>query len=223
MNGSTLLEFVEKGPQDADASIVWLHGLGADGYDFVPIVPELGLPPSLKLRFIFPHAPERPVTINGGMRMRAWYDIVSLEARRDDEAGVRASGRAIDQLIARERQRGVASQRIVIAGFSQGAAIALHCGLRAPESLAGIVALSGYMVLGDTLLAERTPAAQGVPLFIGHGSHDPMVPVDGGRAAAERLLALGHPVEWHEYPMPHSVCAEEVRDIGSWLRAVLGA
>lgn len=221
MDGSSLLECVERGPQDADAAVVWLHGLGADGHDFVPIVPELALPPAWKVRFVFPHARHRPVTINGGLRMRAWYDIVSLETRRDDQTGIRDSARSIEQLVERERQRGVQSQRIVIAGFSQGAAMALHCGLRTPEALAGVIALSGYLVLADTLAAERTPAASQLPLFFGHGTHDPMVPMAGGRAAADRLSALGHPVQWHEYPMPHSVCAEEVRDIGLWLRARL--
>ena len=222
MNGSSLLECVERGPQDADAAIVWLHGLGADGHDFVPIVPELGLPPALKLRFVFPHARQRPVTVNGGMRMRAWYDIVSLETRRDDEAGIRDSARSIEQLVERERQRGIESQRIVIAGFSQGAAMALHCGLRTVEPLGGVIALSGFMVLAETLAAERTVAAAELPVFFGHGTQDPMVPMAGGRAAADRLASLGHPVEWHEYPMPHSVCAEEVRDIGLWLRSRLG-
>lgn len=205
------------------AAVVWLHGLGADGHDFEPLVPHLGLPPAAGVRFVFPHAPRRPVTINMGLVMPAWYDIRSLDAlRRDeDERGVLESSAQTTALVEREVARGVPAERIVLAGFSQGGAIALHAALRHPERLAGALALSTYLVRGDALEVERAPANRELPLFGAHGRADPMVPFEAGEAWRCRLEALGQPVEWHAYPMGHEVCPEEVRDIGTWLSARL--
>ncbi|MGH8751208.1 MAG: alpha/beta hydrolase, partial [Burkholderiales bacterium] len=184
------------------ASVIWLHGLGADGNDFVSIAEDLGLPPQLVLRFIFPHAPMQAVTLNSGMVMRAWYDISASDlSLREDEAGVRASQREIEKLIAREKQRGIAANKIVLAGFSQGGAIALQTGLRYPERLAGLVALSGYLLLPDVLRAEATAANRSAPIFQAHGTHDPMVPCAMARVGCEHLVAAGYAAEWHEYPM----------------------
>lgn len=222
---SDLLECIELPPAgEANAAVIWLHGLGADGHDFPPIVPELQLPADHGIRFLFPHAPTRPVTINGGMVMRAWYDILSMDfERRADEAGVRASAEALAALIARERERGVPSERIVLAGFSQGGAIALHEGLRHPERLGGIIALSTYLACDGDLEGERTAANQDVPIFQAHGTHDPMVQHERGTAARDRLLGLGYGIEWHEYPMMHQVCLEEIQALGTWLRGRLCA
>ncbi|GAB4469699.1 MAG: alpha/beta hydrolase [Burkholderiaceae bacterium] len=207
---------------DPAATVIWLHGLGADGYDFVPIVRELESLGAPAARYVFPHAPMRPVTINGGYVMRAWYDILGTDLdRREDEAGIRASQAAVENLIAREVARGTPPARIVLAGFSQGGAIALHSGLRRPQPLAGLVALSCYLPLVDRFEAERHPASARVPIFLAHGNADPVVPIARGVAARDRLVALGHPVAWHEYPMPHSVCAEQIRDIAAFLRDVL--
>jgi phospholipase/carboxylesterase len=199
-------------------SIVWLHGLGADGHDFAPIVPELaasGWPP---VRFVFPHAPVRPVTINGGMPMRAWYDIADFDLHaRQDAAGMRASVEAAGALIARENDRGVPDERIVLAGFSQGGAIALAAGLRHPRRLAGIVALSTYLVLGDSLEAERSAANAATPVFQAHGTFDPVVAPPRGADARARLEALGYAVDWHAYPMAHAVCPQEIGDLRHWL------
>lgn len=204
------------------ASVIWLHGLGADGNDFVPIVPELGLPPALALRFVFPHAPVRPVTINNGMRMRAWYDIGGADLNnRADVAGVRQSQQQVEVLIARERSRGVPAARIVLAGFSQGGAIALYTGLRHDERLAGILALSTYLVQADQLPAEAAAVNRDVPIFMAHGTADPVVRYDWGLASRRALEANGNPVEWHEYRIEHSVCLEEVRAIGAWLARFL--
>jgi phospholipase/carboxylesterase len=206
------------------ASIIWMHGLGADGHDFVDVVPELGLPARPGVRFVFPHAPMRPVTINGGYVMRAWYDIRDDGgARREDPAGVRASQKSIEALIERERERGVPAASIVIAGFSQGGAMALHTSLRHGERLAGIMALSCSLPLTDTLAADAAPANRDVPIFMAHGTHDPTIPMARALRARETLVGLGYRVEWHEYSMPHSVCAEEVRDISTWLGGMLGA
>ena len=202
-------------------SVIWLHGLGADGNDFAPIVPELRLPKA-GIRFVFPHAPVRPVTINAGMRMRAWYDIADGANRREDERGVRASQVLIEALIAREKERGTKAGRLVLAGFSQGGAIALHAGLRDPERIAGIMALSAYVPVGEKLSAERSTANRDVPIFMGHGSDDPIIPLVRAEQSRNLLKSLGYPVEWHEYGMPHSVCPEELTDIGTWLRKVLG-
>jgi len=202
-------------------SVIWLHGLGADGHDFEPIVPELRLPAELPLRFVFPHAPVRPVTINGGMAMRAWYDIVSLDATgRADAGGVRDSTALLEALINRERERGMDAARIVVAGFSQGGAIAINAALRAEEQLAGLMALSTYIALPGEL-AEST-ASRDLTVFMAHGSFDPMIPMHWGRASADRLIAAGFDVEWHDYPMAHAVCPQEIQDIRAWLLKVYG-
>ncbi|HWA13656.1 MAG TPA: alpha/beta hydrolase [Burkholderiales bacterium] len=202
-------------------SVIWLHGLGADGNDFVPIVPELPLPP-LGIRFIFPHAPMRPVTINGGFVMRAWYDIYGQDlVRREDERGIRESQDLVEALIAKEGGRGIPPNRIVLAGFSQGGVITLQTGLRQPKPLAGLMALSCYLPLAATVDKERNAASQGVPVFMAHGSADDIVPMARGAAARDKLTALGYDVEWHQYPMPHSVHPDEVADIGAFLTRVL--
>jgi phospholipase/carboxylesterase len=208
--------------RDPARSVIWLHGLGADGRDFVPIVGELDLPDS-PIRFVFPHAPVQPVTINNGMSMRAWYDIVADDlARREDERGVRASQGLVEALSARERERGVPAARIVLAGFSQGGAISLQTGLRHAERLAGIMALSTYVPIASALEAERNAANGDVPIFMAHGTQDPIIPLAHARRSRELLERLGYPVEWHEYAMPHSVSPQEIDDIGAWLRRVLG-
>ncbi|MGH8714374.1 MAG: alpha/beta hydrolase [Casimicrobiaceae bacterium] len=208
---------LETAPNPA-ASVIWLHGLGADGNDFVPIVPELGLPPALALRFVFPHAPVRAVTINNGMRMRAWYDIAAADLNnRADIAGVRQSQGEVEALIAREHARGVPAARIVLAGFSQGGAIALYAGLRHPQRLAGILALSCYLVQAEKLPAEAAAANRDVPIFMAHGTADPVVRFEWAAASRRALEANGHRVDWHEYPIEHSLCLDEVRSIGAWL------
>ncbi len=201
--------------------MIWLHGLGADGHDFEPLVPMLGLPRRLAARFVFPHAPERPVTINMGMRMRAWYDIAELGGRSEDAQGIRASQGLLEGLIARERARGIEARRIVLAGFSQGGAIALQTGLRHPERLAGIMALSTWLPLAATLEVERSKANLDVPLFIAHGLHDEMVGIERALRSRDALEALGYAVEYYEYPMGHAVCPEEVAAIAAWLARTL--
>jgi phospholipase/carboxylesterase len=217
---------IETGRNPA-ASIIWMHGLGADGNDFVPVVHELDLPGAPAIRFVFPHAPTRPVTINGGAVMRAWYDVTfgDLEgkSRRADERGMRESQAQIAALIEREVRRGVGSDEIVLAGFSQGGAIALQTGLRCPSKLAGVVALSTYLPLAESLPQEAASANQGTPVFMAHGTFDPVVPYLMGTGSRTFLAGLGYPVEWHEYPMQHSVCLEEIQDVGAWLRRVLKA
>ncbi|HVH82909.1 MAG TPA: hypothetical protein VM713_01205 [Steroidobacteraceae bacterium] len=204
------------------AAVIWLHGLGADGHDFEPIVPELVSPGERALRFVFPHAPIRPVTLNGGFAMRAWYDIVSLERRGpEDEAGIRASQAAVETLIRRENARGIATSRIVLAGFSQGGSVALFAGTRYGEKLAGIMGLSCYLLLAGRLAAERGSANQATPIFLAHGLEDPIVAPLLGEQARAALEGAGYPVEWHTYPMPHSVSPQEVGDIAQWLRRVL--
>jgi phospholipase/carboxylesterase len=204
------------------AAVIWLHGLGADGHDFEPIVPELVRPGERALRFVFPHAPIRPVTLNGGYAMRAWYDIVSLERRGpEDESGIRGSQAAIDTLIRRENARGIATGRIVLAGFSQGGAMALFAGTRYGEKLAGIMGLSCYLLLAARFAAERGAANQSTPIFLAHGTQDPIVAPVLGEQARATLEAAGYSVEWHAYAMPHSVCPQEVADIAQWLRAVV--
>lgn len=206
------------------SSIIWMHGLGADAHDFEPIVPELRLPVDLGVRFVFPNAPIRPVTINNGMRMRAWYDVLSLDLpRQEDPDGVYASEQAIYALLEREKQRGVATDRIVLAGFSQGGAMALHTGLRYPDRLAGILALSCYIPLASRLNSERRPANQTTPMFIAHGDYDAIIPMRYGQQSAETLKGLGYPVEWSDYGMGHEVCWQEIRDIAAWLQRVLAA
>ncbi len=212
---------IETGRNPA-AAVIWLHGLGADGHDFEPIVPQLVQPGERALRFVFPHAPVRPVTLNGGYAMRAWYDIAALDRRtREDENGIRASQATITALIQRENARGIASSGIVVAGFSQGGAMALFAGTRYPEKLAGIMGLSCYLLLGDTLLSERSAVNQSTPIFLAHGSQDPVVAPVLGAEARRQLEAAGYALEWHTYSMPHSVCPQEVADIAAWLRRVL--
>lgn len=202
------------------ASVIWLHGLGADGHDFEPIVPELDIPGTLPLRFIFPHAPIRPVTINGGMEMRAWYDILSLDTTgRADAGGVQESTAILEALVDREIERGIAADNIVIAGFSQGGAIAINAALHTTRRLAGLMALSTYIPLPGEISASR--GNREVPVFMAHGSFDPMLPMQWGRASADRLIEMGFDVEWHDYPMAHAVCPDEIRDIRRWLLAVL--
>ncbi len=212
---------IETAPNPTHA-VVWLHGLGADGNDFAPIVPELQsvLPPAV--RFVFPNAPVQPVTINGGMAMRSWYDILGQDlVRREDGDGIRASELAVRALLRRENARGVPTGRIVLAGFSQGCAMTLHTGLRLPEKLAGMIALSGYLPLADTATAERQPANQDTPIFMAHGLYDPVVQLARAEASRQTLQSLGYDVRWHTYPMPHSVCAPEVNDIAQFLASVL--
>jgi phospholipase/carboxylesterase len=220
-----LLEAIEiETAPNPDAAVVWMHGLGADGHDFEPIVPELRLPATTRIRFVFPHAPLRPVTINQGHVMRAWYDVRALAGvRREDEAGVRQSARQIEALLARERQRGIAARRIVIAGFSQGGAMALHVGLRYADRLAGLLALSCYLPLSNTLPTEASPANRDVPIFWAHGLHDPMIPQAMAEQGRAQLAELGYQIDWHQYPIPHSVSAEEIADVARWLERVLAA
>ena len=211
---------VETGPAPRTA-VIWLHGLGADGHDFEPIVPELGLPGSLPVRFVFPDAPLRPVTINMGMRMRAWYDILQMGGGAEDEAGIRESQALLEELIARETARGIPHGRIVLAGFSQGGAIALQAALRHPERLAGILALSTYLPLERKLEEERHAANRDLPIFMAHGEYDDMIPMDRAVRSRDALRSLGYAVEWREYPMPHSVCPEEIADIAAFLLRIL--
>jgi phospholipase/carboxylesterase len=204
------------------AAIIWLHGLGADGHDFEPLVPQFVQPADPALRFVFPNAPMRPVTLNGGYAMRAWYDIVALDRRTaEDAAGIRASQSIITSLVRRENERGIRTARIVLAGFSQGGAMALYAGTRYPERLAGIMGLSCYQLLAESLAAERSAANQSTPVFLAHGSQDPVVAPALGLAACRQLQGLSYAVEWHEYSMPHSVIPQEVVDIAAWLRRVL--
>ena len=218
---SDLLETIDiETGREPRAAVIWLHGLGADGHDFEPIVPELGMPAAAPpVRFVFPHAPLQPVTINGGAVMRAWYDVTG--DGRQDAAGVRSSQAHVEALIARERARGVAARAIVLAGFSQGGAVALQTGLRHPERLAGILALSAYLPLPDTVANEAHAANRDVPIVMSHGIQDPVIPLSWAKRSRDHLVALGYAVDWREYPMPHSVCAEEIEDVGRWLRIVL--
>lgn len=202
----------------ARASIIWLHGLGASGHDFVSIVPELRLPPDTAVRFIFPHAPLRPVTLNNGLPLRAWYDLSDFSPhQKQDAAGINASAQRIRARIDAEIDAGIPAGRIVLAGYSQGGAIALHAGLRLDLSLGGLVALSSYLPLHETLDAEATAAARATPLFIAHGNYDTVVPTDWGEKSAQGLQARGYSVDWHRYPMGHEVCAEEIDTLGAWL------
>ena len=217
------LEAVELEPSTAaDAAVVWMHGLGADGHDFESLVPELQLPSSLAVRFVFPHAPVRPVTINGGHRMRAWYDVAGFDRRAvQDERGIRESAEGIGALVKRERERGIAGSRILVAGFSQGGAMALFTALRWPERLGAIVALSTYLPLAESLQDEISPANKGVPVFMAHGQFDPILPQSLGETSRDALQSLGCPVDWHSYPMPHSLCLEEIADLRRFLLTVL--
>ncbi len=207
----------ETGPAPQYA-VIWLHGLGADGHDFEPIVPHLSVGSAQSVRFVFPHAPVRPVTVNGGMAMRAWYDILGLEIdRNQDRAGIMASVAATDRLIDEQLELGIAPERLVLAGFSQGGAIALRCGLARRERLGGVMALSTYLLESDTLEDWAGESAREVPVFMGHGTQDPIVPVGLGQSSASRLDEAGFQVEWHTWPMPHAVCAEEIAAIDQWL------
>ncbi len=204
------------------ASVIWMHGLGADGRDFVPIVPQLGLPPSAGIRFVFPHAPRRAVTLNQGISMRAWYDIRELTAEAvEDSQGILASATRLDEFIERERALGIRADRIVLAGFSQGGAMALQVGLRYRESLAGVLALSTYLPLRDRLASEAAEANRNIAILMCHGLHDPVLTIQIGRLSRDALQALGYRVQWHEYGMQHEVCAEEISDIARWLRRQL--
>ena len=204
---------IETGPEPR-AAVIWLHGLGADGHDFEPIVPELDL--DLAVRFVFPHAPVRPVTINNGMRMRAWYDIFQFGGGPEDEAGIRASQKIVEALIAAEK-----GKKVVLAGFSQGGAIVLQAALRHAEALAGVLALSTYLPLAAKVQAEASSANLAVPIFMAHGQYDEIIPIDRAAASRDALQRLGYVVEWHAYPMPHSVCAPEIADISRFLNRVL--
>ncbi len=205
---------------DPGGSVIWLHGLGADGHDFEPIVPELTLPDDLGLRFVFPHAPVRPVTVNGGMSMRAWYDILSLDGEgRADADGIHESSAMLEGLINREIERGVDVGKIVIAGFSQGGAIAIQTLLRTQHQIGGVMALSTYLALPGEL--ERASSSRNVPIFMAHGSFDNVLPMQWGRASADKLIEAGFAVEWHEYPMAHAVCPQEIAAISAWLSKIV--
>lgn len=221
MQSPALEKLIIEPARPATSSVIWLHGLGADGHDFEPLVPELGLV-ERGVRFILPHAPELPVTVNGGHVMPAWYDIRWPDLRRDaDEAGIRASVAAVDDLIQIEIDQGVSPERIVLAGFSQGGAIVLHAGLTYPQRLGGIMALSTYLALPEAVAEELQAENRATPIFMGHGTDDPIAPFVVAQASREQLTALGCTVEFHSYRMPHSVCMEEVADIRAWLGAIL--
>jgi phospholipase/carboxylesterase len=219
---SDLLDAIEiETAPSPGAAIIWMHGLGADGHDFEPLVPELSPPGAV--RFVLPHAPMRPVTVNGGHVMRAWYDVVIRDGMRvEDREGVRASQRRIEALIAREVSRGIPAGRIVLAGFSQGGALALHTGLRQAQPVAGIVALSCFLPSSDVVATEAHPASRAVPIFMAHGTGDDLIPIARGAGARDLLLGLGYRVSWHQYRMPHAVCEEEVGDVAAWIGTVLG-
>jgi phospholipase/carboxylesterase len=204
---------IETGP-DPEVAVIWLHGLGADGHDFEPVVPELELP--VPVRFVFPHAPVRPVTINQGMRMRAWYDIFQFGGGPEDEAGIRASQKLVEGLIAAEK-----GKKIILAGFSQGGAIVLQTALRHPERLAGVLALSTYLPLAGSVAAEASPVNQHLPIFMAHGQFDDIIPIQRAERSRDFLAGLGYPIDWHAYPMPHSVCADEIGDISRFLARIL--
>lgn len=220
---STLLETIElDSAPDTTVSIIWMHGLGADGNDFVPLVKELDLRGCPAIRFIFPNAGTMPVTINNGYVMRSWYDILTSDlVRREDEGGLRASQAQIEALIAREKARGIPASRIILAGFSQGCAMTLQTGLRHPEQLAGLMCLSGYLPLADKTAAERTPASLATPIFMAHGTADPVVAIARAEQSRDLLTGMGYQVEWHAYRMQHSLCQEEINAIGAWLKKVL--
>jgi phospholipase/carboxylesterase len=219
MDTAALLETVERETaSDPRWSVLWLHGLGADGHDFAPMVPELVRPGWPAIRFIFPHAPQRPVTINGGMRMRAWYDIRDADfGSRADQIGVEQSIAQVDALIAREAARGIPASRLILAGFSQGGAITLAAGLRRHEPLAGLIALSTYLPLHERATQDCAGPAITQPVFMAHGAQDPVVPYSAGEQSAALLRQLGFSIDWHRYPMAHSVCGEEIADLGDWL------
>ena len=208
-------------PGPAAASVILMHGLGADAHDLYPLPPALGLPPGLHVRYVFPGAPRMPVTLNMGMTMPSWYDIRYIGPGGEDGAGVRRAGAWIDELIAREAERGVPPGRVVLGGFSQGGAMSLFTGLRYGKALAGVICMSGYLLLADTLAAEASAANRSVPIFMAHGTADPMVGIERGRESRDRLVEAGYAVDWREYPMEHQICGEELRDIGRWLATLL--
>ena len=220
---SQLLENIEvESAPNPTVAIIWMHGLGADGNDFVPLVKELDLAGLPAIRFVFPHAGTMPVTVNGGYVMRAWYDIKGQDlVKREDEGGLRASQLQIEALIAREKERGIPASRIILAGFSQGCAMALQTGLRPPEKLAGLMCLSGQVPLADKLSTERHEAGVATPVFMVHGVHDGVIPIARAQQSRDLLKALGYQVEWHEYMMEHSSCPEEFTDMAAWLKKVL--
>ena len=215
-------ELIEINPAgQAEKCIIWLHGLGADGNDFVPIVPELHLPATMPVRFVFPHAPIMPVTINNGYKMRAWFDIYDISKNaKIDESGIADSVTTVAKLITRETARGIDTSDIILAGFSQGAVIALTTGLCYPQRLGGIIALSGYLPLADKVFARASQVNRDLPIFIAHGTEDPIVPFTHGKGTYMALKREGYPVTWHSYPMPHSVCAPEIKDISQWLQSI---
>lgn len=213
---------VTTGAAPPRASVLWLHGLGADGHDFEDIVPRLGIANELSVRFIFPHAPLRPVTINGGQVMRAWYDVANPNFKQhQDTTGIHASAHLITALLEREQQRGINARHIVLAGFSQGGAIALHTGLRYPHSLAGILALSTYLPLADTVVAEAHAANRATPIFMAHGQNDNVIPQPLAEVSRDHLIRIGYSIDWHTYAMGHGVSWEEIRAIGAWLKRLL--
>ena len=222
-NNNTI-EFIERQTGiEPEYSIIWLHGLGADGHDFESIVPQLGLPEEIAVRFIFPHAPVRPITVNNGMEMRGWYDIIDFpvdpgQPRQEDRNGLEQSAQIIYSLIDQENQRGIPTNRIFLAGFSQGGVIALFAGLRLENSLAGIIALSAYLAVAETTEAEKSTENQSTPIFMGHGTEDPLIPVSNGYRSHDVLAGLGYDVEWHTYEMPHSVHPGEIEDISNFLQ-----
>lgn len=218
------LEYIETetGPGPAH-SVIWLHGLGADGRDFAPLVPALRMHPQTPLRFVFPHAPVRPITLNGHARMRGWYDITDMDFERNqDRAGVEQSAAMLRALMAREERRGIAAGHIFIAGFSQGGAVALHTAARFEQQLAGVIALSAYLPHADSLAAERSDAGCRTPIFMAHGARDPLIPIALARRSRQHLMRAGYSVEWREYPIEHSVSPQEIDDIAGFLRACMG-
>ena len=218
-----MLEYIQQDiGEDPKFSVIWLHGLGADGHDFAPIVPELNLSSDLNMRFIFPHAPQRPVTINAGMVMPAWYDILSMEiSRQVDEAGIESSAEQVRELIDQEIQHGIGSDHILLAGFSQGGAVVLHTGLLLQQPLLGILALSSYLPIPERILGLQNTVNQSTPIFMGHGTFDPVVPMQLGHKTQEFLVSQGCTVEWHTYPMEHSVNMDEIRDVGIWVTRLM--
>ena len=220
-----MLEYIQQDIGEEPAfSVIWLHGLGADGHDFAPIVPELLLPPNLSIRFIFPHAPQQPVTINAGMVMPAWYDILSMEiSRQVDEVGINRSAEQVRDLIDKETNRGISSDHIMLAGFSQGGAVALHTGLLLEQPLLGILALSSYLPIPERILELQNTVNQSTPVFMAHGIYDPVVPVQLGQTTQEFLVSQGYNVVWHTYPMEHSVNMDEIRDVGKWMAQLMQA
>jgi phospholipase/carboxylesterase len=221
----SLPPYVEISPTTAArASIIWLHGLGADGYDLADIVSQLNFPAHLGIRSLFPHAPIRPITLNNGYPMRGWYDILGLDKHsNEDEQGIYAAEQSIHALIAHEESRGIPSHRIILMGFSQGGALALYSALRYPKTLGGVAALSAYLPIASTLTATANPTNKTIPILLAHGTKDMLVPYEFGEHARESLEKLHYTVQWHTYPMEHNICSQEIEDISTWLQSILGA